>query len=111
RYEPQVDRMTRVELLMVKISLEARQTILAANDPPEIQAAIQRIAQHREQLVKLIDDTEANLSTDVGRQIMNNIRIEDAAFWRLSQQVTGYAQQGNVSAAYALLTNDLVPAD
>ena len=30
-YEPQVDRMTRVELLMVKISLEARHAILSAN--------------------------------------------------------------------------------
>lgn len=109
-YEPQVDRMTRVELLMVKISLEARQTLLAANDPPELAAALERILEDRQQLVQLIDETEANLSTKIGRDIMNNIRIVDEEFWRLSQEVTGYAQKGNVAAAYALLTTDLVPA-
>jgi len=109
-YEPQVDRMTRVELLMVKISLEARQTILAANDPPELQAALQRINEDREELVELINETEANLSTDIGRDIMNNIRAADAEFWRLSREVTGHAQTRNVDAAYALLTTDLVPA-
>ena len=109
-YEPQVDRMTRVELLMVKISLEARQTILAANDPPELRAALERIFKDRQQLVELIDETEANLSTEIGRDIMNNIRTADDEFWRLSQQVTGHAQNGNVAAAYALLTTDLVPA-
>ncbi len=109
-YEPQVDRMTRVELLMVKISLEARQTILAANDPPELRAALDRILKDRQQLVELIDETEANLSTQIGRDIINNIRTADDEFWRLSQQVTGHALNGNVAAAYALLTTDLVPA-
>lgn len=109
-YEPQVDRMTRVELLMVKISLEARQTILAANDPPELRAALDRILKDRQQLVKLVDETEANLSTNIGRDIMKKIRTADDEFWGLSQQVTGHAQKGNVAAAYALLTTDLVPA-
>jgi signal transduction histidine kinase len=109
-YEPQVDRMTRVELLLVKISLEARQTLLAANDPPELRAALKRIGTDRQKLVDLIDKTEANLSTDIGRDIMNNIRKADDEFWRLSQEVTGHAQTGNVDAAYALLTTDLVPA-
>jgi signal transduction histidine kinase len=109
-YEPQVDRMTRVELLMVKISLEARQTLLAANDPPELRAALERIGTDRQQLVDLIDETEANLSTGIGRDILNNIRKADDEFWRLSQEVTWHAQTGNVDAAYALLTTDLVPA-
>ena len=109
-YEPQVDRMTRVELLMVKISLEARHAILSANDPAELDAAMQRIGNDRRSLVDLIDETEANLSTDIGRDIMNNIRKADEVFWRLSQQVAGHAKTGNVEAAYALLTTDLVPA-
>lgn len=109
-YEPQVDRMTRVELLMVKISLEARQALLAADDPPEMTAALERILKDRQQLVQLIDETEANLSTQIGRDIMKKIRIVDEEFWRLSQEVTGHAQKGNVAAAYALLTTDLVPA-
>jgi signal transduction histidine kinase/CheY-like chemotaxis protein len=109
-YEPQVDRMTRVELLMVKISLEARHAILSADDPSELQAAVQRIAHDRQRLVQLVDETEANLSTAVGRDIMKKIREADAVFWRLSQQVALHAQNGQVRAAYALLTTDLVPA-
>ena len=53
-YEPQVDRMTRVELLMVKISLEARHAILSADDPAELKAAVQRIAHDRHRLVNLV---------------------------------------------------------
>jgi len=109
-YEPQVDRMTRVELLMVKISLEARHAILSANDPRELSDAMERIGNDRRHLVELIDETEANLSTQEGRDIMNRIREADAVFWSLSQQVAGHAQTGNVAAAYALLTTDLVPA-
>jgi methyl-accepting chemotaxis protein len=41
---------------------------------------------------------------------MNRIREADAVFWSLSQQVAGHAKTGNVAAAYALLTTDLVPA-
>ncbi len=109
-YEPQVDRMTRVEVLMVKISLEARHAILSADDPAELQAALQRIGDNRQRLVQLVDETEANLSTAVGRDIMKKIREADAVFWRLSQQVALHAQYGQVRAAYALLTTDLVPA-
>jgi signal transduction histidine kinase/CheY-like chemotaxis protein len=109
-YEPQVDRMTRVELLMVKISLEARHAILSAKDPTELHAAIERIGKDRGRLVDLIHETEANLSTDVGRDIMKRIREADDVFWRLSLQVVGHAQTGQVAAAYALLTTDLVPA-
>ena len=109
-YEPQVDRMTRVELLMVKISLEARHAILSAKDPLELNAAIERIGKDRNRLVDLINETEANLSTVIGRDIMKNIREADDVFWRLSLQVVGHAQTGQVAAAYALLTTDLVPA-
>ncbi len=109
-YEPQVDRMTRVELLMVKISLEARHAILSANDPRELSAAMERIGSDRRMLVDLVNETEANLSTDKGRDIMKRIRDADAVFWGLSQQVVRHAQTGNVAAAYALLTTDLVPA-
>ena len=100
-YEPQVNRMTQVELLMIKISLEARHTILAAKDPPELQAALKRIQSDRLTLIRLIDETQANLSTKVGSEIMSNIRATDAVFWRLSQLVVEYAQAGQAEEAYA----------
>ena len=109
-YEPQVDRMTRVELQMVKISLEARHSILAANDPPELQATLERISENRRDLLELINATEANLSTEKGREIMKRIKRDDEVFWQIAQQVVSLAQTGNARAAYELLTTDVVPA-
>ena len=109
-YEPQVDRMTRVELQMVKISLEARHAILAANDPPELQATLQRINDSRRELLKLIHETDANISTEKGREIMTRTKRDDEVFWRIAQQVVMLAQAGNTRAAYDLLTTDVVPA-
>ena len=110
KYEPQVDRMTRVELYMVQISLEARQAILAARDEPELVATLARIATKRQELIGLIDETEANLTTDTGRRIMVKIRDGDAAFWAVAQRVVSLAQAGQTDAAYNLLTSDVVPA-
>ncbi len=109
-YEPQVDRMTRVELQMVKISLEARHAILAANDPPELQATLQRINESRRELLELIHETDANISTEKGREIMTRTKRDDEVFWRIAQQVVMLAQAGNTRAAYELLTTDVVPA-
>jgi len=109
-YEPQVDRMTRVELHMIKISLEARHAILAANDPSELQATLQRIHDNRGKLLELLQETDANISTEKGRAIMTRIQRDDAAFWRIAQQVVMLAQAGNTRAAYELLTTDVVPA-
>lgn len=110
KYEPQVDRMTRVELYMVQISLEARQAILAVNDPPELQATLERIDTKRQELLGLIDQTEANLTTDEGRRILLRIRDGDAAFWTMAQQVVTLAREGQAEAAYSLLTSGVVPA-
>ncbi len=109
-YEPQVDRMTRVEFLMIKISLEARHVILAANDPPELQATLQRISENRRNLVELINETEANLSTERGREIMSKIKQGDEVFWQAAQHVVALAQSGRTKAAYEMLTSGVVLA-
>jgi len=109
-YEPQVNRMTRVEFLMIKISLEARHAMLAANDPPELQATLQRISENRRNLVELINETEANLSTERGSEIMKKIKQGDEVFWETAQQVVALAQSGSTQAAYEMLTSGVVMA-
>lgn len=109
-YEPQVDRMTRAELLLVKISLEARHAILSVHDEQELNATLDRIAQDRDNLVHLIQETEENLSTQQGRDIIDNIRLADEVFWQLSQQIVELAKENKPSEAYALLTREIVPA-
>jgi len=106
----QVNRITEVQLLMVKISLESRHAMLAVNDPSELRGALQRIGENRQHLVKLLDEVDANLHTEREREISKKIRQTDAVFWRLGQEAVGLVQAGNVAAAFALLKNELVPA-
>jgi methyl-accepting chemotaxis protein len=109
-YEPQVSRVSQVEMLMIRISLEARHAMLAADDPAELQATFQRIGQFREQKLNLLNEIDHNLSTPEGQEILASIRASDEVFWRLAGQTVGLIQSGNVPEAFALLKSDLVAA-
>lgn len=109
-FEPQVDRMTTVELLLIKISLEARHAILSVGDEQELSATLERVNEDRTNLINLINETEANLSTQVGQDIIANIRKADEVFWGLSQQIIELAIANKPSEAFALLTSEIVPA-
>lgn len=80
---PQVSRMTEVQLLMIKISLETRHAMLSINEPAELQAALGRIAEYRSSLLATLHEVETNIQTDKGREIMRKIRRADDEFWRL----------------------------
>ncbi len=110
KYEPQVDRMTKVELLMIRISLESRHAILSANEPTQLKATLDRIHDNRRELVELIHETEKNLSTLKGREILERIKEGDALFWQIALKIVDNAQNGNVQKAYELLTSEVVPA-
>lgn len=107
---PQIDRISNAQLLMVKISLEARHAMLAANDPPVQNAALQRIGDNRQKLLKLLDEVESNLHSERGKAIMRSIRQDDEVFWREAQQTVALTQAGNIAAAFTKLKNELVPA-
>lgn len=107
---PQVSRMTEVQLLMIKISLETRHAMLSINEPAELQAALGRIAEYRSSLLATLHDVETNIQTDKGREIMRKIRRADDEFWRLGQETVNLIKQENVPGAFALLNGALVPA-
>ena len=107
---PQIERINDAQLLMVKISLESRHAMLAANDPPVQNAALQRIGDDRQKLLKLLDEVETNLYSEHGKNIMRKIRQADEVFWREAQQTVALIQAGNVAAAFTKLKNELVPA-
>ena len=109
-YEPQVSRVAQVEVLMIRISLEARHAMLAADDPAELQATFQRIGQFRQEKLNLLSEIDQNLTTPQGREILEKIRSSDEDFWRLAQQTVGLIQNGDVAGAFALLKTDLVAA-
>lgn len=109
-FEPQVSRVSQVEVLMIRISLEARHAMLAADDPVELQATLQRIGQLRQKKLELLNEIDRNLTTVQSREIFGNIRTSDEVFWRLAQQTVGLIQNGDVTGAFRLLKSDLVGA-
>lgn len=107
---PQVNRMTEVQLLMVKISMEVRHAMLSINSQTELQATFGRIASHRARLSAVLDEAESHLRTEQGREIMRKIRGADSEFQRLSEDTIGLIKQEDVTGAFALLDAFLVPA-
>ena len=106
---PQVTRITEVEKLVIKVSLESRHAMLAINDPPELQAALQRIGEYRQHELKLLDELESRMFTERGREIMKRTRQADDLFWQQAEQTVALIKAGNVTAAFAKLKNELVP--
>jgi len=109
RYAPQIERISDIQVLMFRISLEARHAMLVTS-PEDGAATVGRIVAFREQKMRLFDEFEANITTDRGREIAAQIRAADVEFWRLGQQAVGMVQAGDVPGAFRLLSTDLVPA-
>jgi methyl-accepting chemotaxis protein len=109
RYAPQLDLISDVQMLMFRISLEARHAMLVET-PEQREATFQRIGQNRQQMLDKLERFEANLSTPEGRASLARIREADTLFWRLGGEVVGKIQAGDVKAAFAQLERDLVPA-
>jgi len=109
-YEPQVSRVSQVELLMIRISLEARHAMLSANNPADLQATLDTIGQFRREKLALLDEIEANLTSEEGRAILGRIRQSDEVFWGLAGQAVNLVVAGEVDRAFALLKSDLIGA-
>ncbi|WP_171816041.1 methyl-accepting chemotaxis protein [Serpentinimonas barnesii] len=109
QHMPQVQRIADAQVLMFRISLEARQAMLVS-DTAAKQQSLERIGAFRQQKLELLQQFEAAIDTERGREIFAQIRAADADFWRLAQQVAGKIQAGDSAGAFALLQSDLVPA-
>jgi len=109
RFMPQVERISEAQVLMFRISLEARQAMLVTS-ADEVRVSLDRLGTFRQQKLDLLQAFETNLDDDRGREIFAQIRSADTEFWRQAQQVAGQIQAGNAAAAFSLLNTDLVPA-
>jgi methyl-accepting chemotaxis protein len=109
RYAPQLDRISDVQMLMFRISLEARHAMLVEAGPDR-DATFQRIGQFRQEMLDKLKTFEAGITTDQGKANLQKIREADAVFWRLGGEVVGKIQAGDVPAAFAQLNAELVPA-
>ena len=109
RYSPQLDRISDVQMLMFRISLEARHAMLVQAGPAR-EETFNRIGGFRKEMLDKLETFEATLSTPEGKANAAKIREADKLFWRLAGEVVGKIQAGDVSAAFAQLEGELVPA-
>ena len=110
RYEPQVSRVSQVEMLMIRISLEARHAMLSADNPADLQATLDTIGQLRREKLALLEEIEGHLTSAEERAILNRIRQSDERFWGLAGETVSLVTAGDVERAFNLLKSDLVPA-
>jgi methyl-accepting chemotaxis protein len=109
RYAPQAERIATMQVLMFRISLEARHAMLVTS--PEAQrATFDRIGQFRKELLAQAEAFERDVSTDKGRTFVAEWRQRDAVFWRLGGEVLAKVQAGDNAAAFRQLDTELVDA-
>ena len=109
RYSPQLDKISDAQMLMFRISLEARHAMLV-DTPAKRDETFARIGEFRKEMLAKLDVVESNLTTAGGRERFARIREADKEFWRLAGEVAGKIQAGDVPAAFAQLERELVPA-
>ncbi|MFO0123842.1 MAG: methyl-accepting chemotaxis protein [Inhella sp.] len=109
RYAPQLDLISDVQMLMFRVSLEARHAMLVETDA-ERDETFQRIGAFREEMLAKLKTFEDNMSTAQGKANFEKIRAADTDFWRLGGEVLGKVKAGDRSAAFAQLKAELVPA-
>ncbi len=110
RYSPQLDRISNVQLLMFRISLEARHTMLLQVGLSAAKA-FNRIGGFRQEMLDKLEAFEPALTTPEGEANAAKIREADKLFWRLAGDVVGKIQAGEVSAAFAQLDGELVAGE
>ncbi len=109
RYAPQAERIATMQVLMFRISLEARHAMLVTT--PEAKAeTFERIGQFRKELLAQMEAFERNVTTDTGRAFVAEWRKRDAVFWRLGGEVLAKVQAGDNAGAFQQLETELVSA-
>jgi methyl-accepting chemotaxis protein len=109
RYAPQLDLISDVQMLMFRISLEARHAMLV-DSPQELDQTFKRIGIFREDMLAKLAAFDANITTPEGRANMEKIRAADVEFWRLGLAVVEKIQAGDIRPAFDQLKSELVPA-
>jgi methyl-accepting chemotaxis protein len=109
RYAPQSERIAAMQVLMFRISLEARHAMLVTT-PQARAATFDRIGQFRKEMLETMDAFERSVTTERGRAFLAEWRQRDAVFWQLGGEVLAKVQAGDSAGAFLQLDTELVPA-
>lgn len=110
KYEPQLSRISEVEVLMIRISLEARHAMLAFDDPNELEKTFLHIGELRNRKISLLNDFEKQITTSEGKKIFQKIIESDKEFWLIAQKTVGFIQEKSIDKAFHLLKTELITA-
>jgi methyl-accepting chemotaxis protein len=109
RYAPQAERIADMQVLMFRISLEARHAMLVTT-PQARDATFERIGQFRKEMLATMDAFDSSVTTERGRAFVAEWRKRDAVFWRLGGEVLAKVQAGDNAGAFQQLETELVAA-
>lgn len=109
-YEPQLNKISEVEMLMIRISLEARHAMLAFDGSNELEKTFNRIGEFRNKKISLLNEFEKEITTNEGKKIFEKIISSYEKFWALAQKTVSLINEKSIDSAFNLLKTELVPA-
>ena len=109
RFLKQSDRIGKVELSVIKTSLEARHVMLTDNEA-ERKEALARIGDLRKQTEKYLAEFERNISTEAGRNLFRDVTAAEAGFAAAVGELAPLLVEGKQREAFAILKAKAVPA-
>jgi methyl-accepting chemotaxis protein len=109
RFLQQSDRIGKVELSVIKTSLEARHTMLAETEA-ERKETLARIGELRNQTEKYLAEFERNISTEGGRALFRDVTAAAAGFGVAVNELAPLLVAGQQREAFSMLKAKAIPA-
>ncbi|MDH4393135.1 MAG: methyl-accepting chemotaxis protein [Aquabacterium sp.] len=109
RLVPQLARMARTELNVTRVSLQVRHAMLVRT-PQDLQATLDDIGHKRTQINADLKDFAAQVASPKGKELLRAIESALAVFWTAGEANLAMIKAGDKDAAFAHLTNTLIPA-
>ena len=109
KLQPQVVRMTQMELALTRISLYGRHAILSRN-PAELEATLTEIGHLDQTIDSLMADFENAITSEKGHTLFKDVKDLKGDFWREAAVVVKLVQADQRPQAFAHLADVLVPA-
>ena len=108
RFLQQSYRIGKVELSVIKTSLEARHTMLTDTDA-ERNETLARIGDLRKETAKYLEEFERNISTEGGRALFRDVKAAEAGFEVAVNELAPLLVAGKQREAFAILKARAIP--
>src|SRR5687767_13897514 len=106
---PQMERISSVELDVVRVSLQLRHALLVKT-PSDLSATLNDVAEKRKRIEATVAEFEKSLFTAAGREAFAKIAPHARDFWPIAESNVAQIQAGKKDEALAALIEKTIPA-